>query len=223
MFQNIRDIILANRFYVVQTTSIKFSQESARTFYQEHKNKFFYHRLVSFMTREVEHHSLETISHSATPSTPGEGRKPTRVPRDNSSSIVRKRKQRGNDDETTEVLQSAGRKLKALQSEDSFGVYGKHIANKLRGLKGKQNIFAQKLINDVQFVEMETLTKGFKVLNCGNKREPPLMMSQGFPYCPPPGPTGSTFFQQPAIVNPSATRAETPCPGTSSSANLTHL
>nr|CAD7457513.1 unnamed protein product [Timema tahoe] len=50
MFQNIRDIILANRFYVVQTTSIKFSQESARTFYQEHKNKFFYHRLVSFMT-----------------------------------------------------------------------------------------------------------------------------------------------------------------------------
>nr|CAD7568482.1 unnamed protein product [Timema californicum] len=50
MFQNIRDVILANRFYVVRTTSIKFSQESARTFYQEHKNKFFYHRLVSFMT-----------------------------------------------------------------------------------------------------------------------------------------------------------------------------
>nr|CAD7194970.1 unnamed protein product [Timema douglasi] len=47
---NIRDVILANRFYVVRTTSIKFSQESARTFYQEHKNKFFYHRLVSFMT-----------------------------------------------------------------------------------------------------------------------------------------------------------------------------
>nr|CAD7403099.1 unnamed protein product [Timema poppensis] len=52
MFQNIRDVILANRFYVVRTTSIKFSQESARTFYQEHKNKFFYHRLVSFMTSE---------------------------------------------------------------------------------------------------------------------------------------------------------------------------
>jgi hypothetical protein len=116
-------------------------------------------------------------------------------------------------------------------------VYGRHIAHKLRGLKGKQNVFAQKLINDVLFEEeMEALTEDFKVINCGKNRESYywrstgapsrellLEMPQGFPYPTPAGPTGTTFFQQPAMVNLWTTRAETPCLGTSGSASLSHF
>jgi hypothetical protein len=116
-------------------------------------------------------------------------------------------------------------------------VYGKHIAHKLRGLKGKQNLFAQKLFNDVPFeAEMEASTEDFKAINCGKNREPYywrsagapsgeqlLEMPQDFPYPPPAGPTGTTFLQQPAMVNPCTTRAETPCPGTSGSASLTQF
>jgi hypothetical protein len=126
--------------------------------------------------------------------------------------------------------------LKALQSEDSFNVYGKHIAHKLRGLKGRQNVFAQKPINAVLFeAEIEALTEDFKIINCGKNREPYywrstgapsgeqlLDLSQGFPHPPPAGPTG-TFFQQPATVNACTTRAETPCLGTSGSASLSHF
>jgi hypothetical protein len=100
---------------------------------------------------------LEELSLPATSSILREGRKSTSVPRDGSSSstsrssIIRKREQQDNDDKTTEVLHLTGVKLKALQLEDSFDIYGKHIAHKLRGLKGNQNVFAQKLINDVLF------------------------------------------------------------------------
>lgn len=81
------------------------------------------------------------------------------------SSIARKRKQREDNDETTELLQLAGERLR--QKEDSFDVFGKHIANKLRGISKIQNIFAQKLINDIIFeAELEALTKDYKVLNC---------------------------------------------------------
>jgi hypothetical protein len=116
---------------------------------------------------------LEALSLPATSSIPREGRKSSSVPRDGSSSstsrssIIRKRKRRDNDDKTTEVLHLAGEKLKALQSEDSFDVYGKHVAYKLRGLKGNQTVFTRTLINGVLFeADMEALTRDFKVINC---------------------------------------------------------
>lgn len=38
-----------------------------------------------------------------------------------------------------------GEKFKNHRQEDSFDVYGKHIANKLRGLTQNQNIFFSKI------------------------------------------------------------------------------
>lgn len=152
------------------------------------------------------------------------------------SSTIRKRKQRDNDDRTTEVLHLAVEKLKALQSEDSFDVYGKHIAHKLRALQGNQHVFAQKLINDVLFeADMEALTRDFKVINCGTRGEPYHWRSTGapsgdllqdmpqcFPLPPTAGPSGTTSFQQRGMLNP-RTRVENPCPGTSDSGILSHF
>ena len=60
---------------------------------------------------------------------------------------------------TNEVMELVGKKLNTLQQKDSFDVFGKHIANKIRSVNRQQNIFAQKLINDVLFeAEMDTLT-----------------------------------------------------------------
>ena len=65
-------------------------------------------------------------------------------------------------------MELVGKKLNSLQQEDSFDVFGKHIANKLRSVNRQQNIFAQKLINNVLFeAEMDTLTRSFKVVDLG--------------------------------------------------------
>lgn len=78
-------------------------------------------------------------------------------------------KRKKNQSPTKEVLMLAGEKLKAIHSDDEFEVFGKYIAHKLRVLKGNQQIFARKLINDVIYEgELESLTKDFKVMNCGN-------------------------------------------------------
>lgn len=56
-----------------------------------------------------------------------------------------------------------------MNSEDEFQVFGKYIAHKLHGLKSNQQIIARKLINDIIFeVELESLTKDFKVMNCAS-------------------------------------------------------
>lgn len=116
------------------------------------------------------------MSEPATPSTPREERPHTSASGyiTSSSSRTSLKKQRrqtnSNDDRTTEVLQLAEEKLKEIKDEDAFDVFGKHIAFKLRSLTERQNMFAQKLINDVIFeAQMETLTKDFKIINCAKK------------------------------------------------------
>jgi hypothetical protein len=49
--QKVRDMILTNGFYVVQSTSTVMTEEMAAAFYAEHRNQFFYNRLVTFMRR----------------------------------------------------------------------------------------------------------------------------------------------------------------------------
>jgi nucleoside diphosphate kinase len=45
-----RDRILAAGFLVLATNEVKLSRQRAELFYSEHKNKFFFNRLVTFMT-----------------------------------------------------------------------------------------------------------------------------------------------------------------------------
>jgi len=45
----VRDIILKNGFYFIKTKHVKLNKDQASEFYKEHKGKFFYERLVSFM------------------------------------------------------------------------------------------------------------------------------------------------------------------------------
>ncbi|XP_067011306.1 nucleoside diphosphate kinase 6 [Anabrus simplex] len=47
--QSVRDTILLNGFYVLKTERFKWSREQAEAFYEEHKKRFFYERLVTFM------------------------------------------------------------------------------------------------------------------------------------------------------------------------------
>uniref|UniRef100_A0A1B6CRM9 HTH OST-type domain-containing protein n=1 Tax=Clastoptera arizonana TaxID=38151 RepID=A0A1B6CRM9_9HEMI len=72
-----------------------------------------------------------------------------------------------------ETIQLAEGHLNAFHPNDEYDVYGKHIAHKLRSLKGNQAIFAQKLINDVIFEgELEALTKDYKI--CESQLSYPL-------------------------------------------------
>ncbi|XP_028140530.1 nucleoside diphosphate kinase 6 [Diabrotica virgifera virgifera] len=48
--QKIREIIISSNFKIVKSRRKIISLEEANTFYGEHKEKFFYKRLVSFMT-----------------------------------------------------------------------------------------------------------------------------------------------------------------------------
>lgn len=47
----IMTIISENKFKIIQKSRIKFDENSASEFYAEHKGKFYYNRLVTFMTR----------------------------------------------------------------------------------------------------------------------------------------------------------------------------
>lgn len=51
--QMIRQIMLENNFYFVKTDVMRLSKERAERFYEEHRSKFFYGRLVSFMSSGV--------------------------------------------------------------------------------------------------------------------------------------------------------------------------
>ena len=64
------------------------------------------------------------------------------------STIVPRPKRKKNVAPADEVLQLAGEHLKSLRPEDEFEAYGKYVAHKLRSLKGKQSIFARKLMNN---------------------------------------------------------------------------
>lgn len=48
--QRIRDIILRNNFYVVRTKQCKLTLDEAKEFYHSHSDKFFYNRLITFMS-----------------------------------------------------------------------------------------------------------------------------------------------------------------------------
>lgn len=43
--------IIQDNFNIVLQKKIKFSQNQAQKFYEEHQGKFFYNRLVTFMSR----------------------------------------------------------------------------------------------------------------------------------------------------------------------------
>ncbi|KAK5641029.1 hypothetical protein RI129_009576 [Pyrocoelia pectoralis] len=47
---SIRKLILSSHFKVVQSKRFTFNDEIAKRFYNEHKDKFFYNRLITFMT-----------------------------------------------------------------------------------------------------------------------------------------------------------------------------
>ncbi|XP_024875750.1 nucleoside diphosphate kinase 6 isoform X1 [Temnothorax curvispinosus] len=47
--QKIRDLIIDNNFKVVRSRRATISREEAELFYKEHRNKFFYNRLLTFM------------------------------------------------------------------------------------------------------------------------------------------------------------------------------
>lgn len=49
----IRQIMLENNFYFIRTDTTRLSREKAERFYDEHKNKFFFERLVSFMSSGI--------------------------------------------------------------------------------------------------------------------------------------------------------------------------
>ncbi|XP_033110331.1 nucleoside diphosphate kinase 6-like [Anneissia japonica] len=46
----IKDIILSNNFYFIRSKVLKWNRDRAQEFYREHKGKFFYNRLVEFMS-----------------------------------------------------------------------------------------------------------------------------------------------------------------------------
>lgn len=50
-FNNIMHIINENNFHIVRKTRIKFNKQKAEAFYEEHKGKFYFSRLVTFMQR----------------------------------------------------------------------------------------------------------------------------------------------------------------------------
>ncbi|KAG7209276.1 hypothetical protein KM043_015392 [Ampulex compressa] len=48
--QKIRDLIIDNNFKIVRSRRAIITQEEAELFYKEHAEKFFYHRLLTFMS-----------------------------------------------------------------------------------------------------------------------------------------------------------------------------
>ena len=49
VLQKIRDLIIHNNFKIVRSRRTVITQEEAKLFYVEHKEKFFYNRLLTFM------------------------------------------------------------------------------------------------------------------------------------------------------------------------------
>ncbi|KAM9171937.1 nucleoside diphosphate kinase 6 isoform 2-T2 [Pangshura tecta] len=49
-FQAVHETILNNKFLIVRTKELMWRREDSQQFYQEHSERFFYQRLVEFMT-----------------------------------------------------------------------------------------------------------------------------------------------------------------------------
>lgn len=49
--ETIRNMILTSNFKIARSKRYAFTLQDAARFYEEHKEKFFYNRLVTFMTR----------------------------------------------------------------------------------------------------------------------------------------------------------------------------
>lgn len=49
--KQIQDIILTSKYKIVKSKRKTITMQEAEDFYGEHKHKFFYNRLVTFMTR----------------------------------------------------------------------------------------------------------------------------------------------------------------------------
>ena len=164
----------------------------------------------------------EQLSGPETPSSLGEQMSSSNLAKcgsASSSSIpsVKKKKRQAVHDETEKVLQLVGEKLRAIQPEDSFDVFGKNIAHQLRVLKSTQCVFAKKLINDVLFEgEMEALTKDFKVVNCANNNEQirkhPRPNTTGHSDAPQDFPSGLATLTPAMVPQQLETSAENPPP-----------
>ncbi|XP_039279737.1 uncharacterized protein LOC111050341 [Nilaparvata lugens] len=114
--------------------------------------------------------SLEHNSRSSTPSTTHEEpHSPIELCMDSSfpttTSHVNQSNKRQKFSDPDEMPGIREKRELLRQNDDEFDDFARHIANKLRGLEKKQNIFAQKLINDVVFeAEMESLTRDSKLV-----------------------------------------------------------
>lgn len=51
VLKQIRNIINENHFKIIESKQITLKNELAEHFYGEHKSKFFYNRLITFMAR----------------------------------------------------------------------------------------------------------------------------------------------------------------------------
>lgn len=49
--ESIRNVILTSNFKIARSRRYAFTLQDAAGFYEEHQGKFFYNRLVTFMTR----------------------------------------------------------------------------------------------------------------------------------------------------------------------------
>lgn len=46
-------VIEENNFKILKKSRVKFDQKKAENFYEEHQGKFYFNRLVTFMSRQV--------------------------------------------------------------------------------------------------------------------------------------------------------------------------
>jgi nucleoside-diphosphate kinase len=51
VLNQIMQIIESNNFRIVKKVRVKFDVKKAESFYEEHKGKFYFNRLVTFMSR----------------------------------------------------------------------------------------------------------------------------------------------------------------------------
>lgn len=60
-FKSVRNIILTSNFDIIQSKRHNVTKKEAEFFYKEHKEKFFYNRLVSFMIRQLQYLVLKFV------------------------------------------------------------------------------------------------------------------------------------------------------------------
>lgn len=65
---------------------------------------------------------------------------------------------------TTDALQIVSKKLTSMKGDDTYDIFGKYVADRLRKINQEQYKFAQKLIGDVMFeAEMDSLNRYCKI------------------------------------------------------------